>query len=642
MTALRLAFTAPAGVAVRDAVGGWDVDDGGDAVPTRSLELATGAGWGLDQPAAVVATPTGEGLDVVGDLTIVMLARIDVAAAASSSGVTVIQLVGHGAASPLWQLLLIVLDPAARLARLTLRHHDGAGGWGYLDGPAYVVPDGSHLVACSRERFATGYRASWAIDDEPAGTSPAIGLAIADPPGTAADVEIWSGAGGVACAGVLEYLEIQPRAAAPEELELLGRRLAELTPKVERALRAQLPAGVYSRDPSSIIQRELRVEAAILARARAELETIGTYGGPLRSFGETLEQWEATLEAPAGAGDGIVERRARLARHLAARAASAEQLRAELAAALGSTYALDQPTAVEFVDGFDTPTTSGGYLTGGHDAAAWIQAGSGYTFTRTGSVYRLSRTLAATDLRYRGRTLQGDAHPPMLIHPDDGGPDTVWRTRLSAFTVPADNVLAGLVIGDAEADDWTWIGIVRVSSTYYLKAARYVGEDPAAAITARHLGPAAWTAIATFGGSFAATSIRVRETSTPGTWSIQHTTAADPGDDWTAIAAGVELAGLTPRPRWAGPALVGLGSSVTGAVSADWEFYAARTPNAPWALTGHAYRDPADPGGYDLAAAQQAIDRLGPAHLDITAIDRRRSLVYGDATTLLDRDPVGT
>lgn len=642
MTALRLAFTAPAGVAVRDAVGGWDVDDGGDAVPTRSLELATGAGWALDQPTAVVATPTGEGLDLVGDLTIVTIAQIDVAAAASATTPTTIQIVGHGATWPLWQLLLIVLDPAARLARLTLRHSDGAGGWYYLDGPVYVVPTGSHVIACSRERFATGYRAFWAIDDEPAGTSPAIGLAIAAAPGSPAPVEIWSGAVGSPCAGVLEYLEIQPRAAAPEELELLGRRFAELTPKVERAIRAQLPAGVYSGDPASIVQRELRVEAAILARARAELETIGTYGGPLRSFGERLELWETVLEAPPLAGDGIVERRARIARHMAARTASAEQLRAELAAALGEAYALDQPTAVEFVDDFAAPTTSGGYLTGGHDAAAWIQAGTGYTFTRTGSVYRISRTLAATDTRYRGRMLQGDAHPPMFLHPDDGGPDTIWRTRIVALTVPADDVLAGLVIGDLEADDWTWIGVVRVSSTYYLKAARYVGEDAAAAITARHVAPTAWTAIATLGGSFSALSIRVRETATPGTWSIQHTTAADPGDDWTAIAAGVELAGLTPRPRWAGPALLGLGSSVTGAVSADWDFYAARTPNAPWALTGHAYRDPADPGTYDLAAAQQAIDRLGPAHVDLTAIDRRRSLVYADATTLLDRDPVGT
>lgn len=638
MTALRLAFTAPAGVAVRDAAGGWDVDDGGDATPTRGLELATGAGWALAQPAAVVATPAGEGLDLVGDLTIAMVATLDVAAMAT--GITTIQLVGHGAASPLWQLLLVILDPAARLARLTLRHANGTGGWGYLDGPAYVVPEGPHLVACARERFATGYRAFWLIDDEPSGTSPAIGLAIAAAPGSPATVEIWSGAGGASCAGVLEYLEIQPRAAAPEELELLGRRLAVLTPRVERALRAQLPAGVYSRDPGSIIQRELRVEAAILGRARAELETIGTFGGPLRSFGETLEQWEATLEAPAGAGDGIIERRARLARHLAARTASAEQLRAELAAALGP-YALDQPTAIEFVDGFDAPTTSGGYLTGGHDAAAWIQAGSGYTFTRTGSVYRLSRTLAATDLRYRGRTLQGDAHPPMLLHPDDGGPDTVWRTRIAALTVPADNVLAGLVIGSLEADDWTWIGAVRVSSTYYVRAARYVGEDPGVAITARHVAPTAWTAIASLGGSFSALSLRVRETRTPGTWAIQYTTSADPGDDWTAIAE-VELPGCTPAPRWAGLGIVGLGSSVTGAVSADWEFYAARTPRAPWALTGHAYRDPADPGGYDLAAAQQAIDRLGPAHLDLTAIDRRRSLVFGDATTLLDRDPVGT
>lgn len=641
MTALRLAFTAPAGVAVRDVVGGWDVDDGGDAAPVRALALATGAGWALDQPTAVVATPSGEGLDVVGDLTIVMLATIDVAAAAAATGVTVIHLVGHDAASPLWQLLLVVLDPSARLARLTLRHADGASGWAYLDGPAYVVPEGSHLVACSRERFATGYRAFWAIDDEPAGTSPEIGLAIAAAPGSPADVEIWSGAGGSPCAGVLEYLEVQPRAAAPEELELLGRRFAELTPKVERALRAQLPAGVYSRDPASIVQRELRVEAAIIARARAEYETIGTYGGPLRSFGEQLERWEATLEAPAGAGDGILERRARLARHLALPDASADQLRAELTALLGSTYTLDQPTGVEFLDDFDAPTTSGGYLTGGHDAAAWIQAGSGYTFARTSSVYRISRTLAATDMRYRGRTLQGDAHPPMLLHPDDGGPDTVWRTRLAAFTAPADNILAGLAIGSLEADDWTWIGLVLVSSTWYLRAARYVGEDPAAALTARHVAPVTWQSIATLGGSFAACSIRVRETRTPGTWSIQYTTAADPGDDWTAILE-VDLPGCTPAPRWAGPAIVGLGSSVTGAVSADWDYYSARTPNAPWALTGHAYRNPADPGGYDLAAAQQAIDRLGPAHVDITAIDRRRSLVYADATTLLDRDPVGT
>lgn len=646
---LRLAFTAPEGVAVVDVAGDWTVTGDTDAVRTWSLALATGAGWALEAPADLRAVPgpSSAGVDIAGDLTIAMIATLDVDAM-SSGPATPINLIAHAPAvgRPMWQLGILILDTPARIARLVLRWRNAADtAWINLDGPSYIVPSGPHVILASRERFSTGYRAFWAVNAEAGGTSPPAVLdTTATVPG---DVVIWSaleGWGGAA--GVLEYVEVQARAAAPEELELVGRRFAEITPRVEIAIRAYCPRGVWSTDPDSIVDRELRVHAGILGAARAELETVGRYATPAKAFGETLELWEAVCNLPPRAGDGIVERRARLLTHLSLEGDALDEIAAALAEPLGdSAFAIEESTSVTFRDDFDATTTSGGYYTGGHDVAAWIKGGSGWTFARSGSpgIYTISRTLAATDVRYRGRTLQGDAHPPYLLHATgEGGLDTVWRTRLEALTVPADDIGAGLVIGDLERDDWTWIVVVKVGAEFRLKWLRYTGEDASVPVEDRHRAATAWGPIYNhLGAVFAPLSIRVRETATPGTWEIGAVNGTDPGDDWSAVTP-VVIVGATPRPRWGGLAWVGLGSSVTGAASADWSFYDERSPRAPHALTWHAYRNPATPGAYDLAAAQLVLDGMAPAHTEATAIDRHRSMVYDDPTTLLDRDPIGT
>lgn len=651
---LRLAFTAPEGVAVRDVAGDWDVTGDGDATRTWSIALATGAGWALDGPADLraVAGPASEGLDSAADLTIAMICSLDVAAM-SSGPATPINLAAHAPAGvgeeSMWQLGLIILDTTLRIARLVLRWRNAAGSaWVQLDGPSFAVPTGPLVLLASRERFATGFRGFWAVNAEAGGTSPAAAFDITAAPAAPADVVLWSAfEGWGACSGVLEFVEVKARAAAPEELELVGRRFAEITPKVEIAIRAYCPRGVWSREPTSIVDRELRVHAGILGRARAELETIGTYATPLRSWGETLELWEAVCGLPPRAGDGIIERRDRLRTHLSieddGEGSSLDEIMAALDEPLGENVAtVEETTSVTFRDDFDATTTSGGYYTGGHDVEAWIKGGSSWTFGLVAGSYRINRVLAATDMRYRGRTLQGDAHPPYLLHATgEGGLDTVWRTRVAAMSMPVENVLAGLVIGDLERDDWTWIGVVAVSGNWYVRALRYTGEDESVAVELRHKAATAWTPITSLGGVFVATSIRVRETATPGVWHVQVATGADPGDDWSAVIP-AQLEGLTPRPRWGGLGIVGLGSSVTGAATADWAYYDERSPRSPHALTWHVFRDPGAGGTYDLAAAQVVLDSMAPAHTEATAIDRHRSMVYEDATTLLDRDPVGT
>lgn len=664
--ALFLAFNPAAGILPRDAARLWRVDV--DSVPdvARSLELATGAGWSVDGEDIVAVPEDGcDGADTLGDVTIAIgLSSLDVSTAGAFA------LVSHvpspTAECSLWQLGIYVLDPARRLCRTFLRWHraDPADTAMYLDGPAFVMPTGPVLLTASRERTANAYVGRFGVNGAAGGRSETtLIIGSGSPPGELGSVRIMGAIDEVNPigdpVGVVEFVDVQLRAACLEELELVGRRFAELTPKIELAIRRYAGGpmrDVWSQSPTSIVQRELRVQAGLLAYARAELEVVGRYAGPLTSWGELLERWESFCGMPNRAGDGIDERRARLATHLALDGQALDDIRATLAEPFNQDAAdveLEEATSVDFEDVFDATATSGGYYSSGHDPEAYVKGNpTQFTFTNnvgSTSKYRINRTLATDDLRWWGRILQAtyappsDAHPPFLLHPTgEGGPDTYWQTRLTAFTTPADNIMGGLIIGDLEADDWTWIGVVLISGTWSVRWGRHIGEDLGVAASSRHvIAPTAWSGLfATIGAAFSATSIKVRETDTPGSWAVQVVVGADPSD-WTVVAEDI-IVGATPRPRWGGLGIVGLASSATGALSIEWDYYKEHSPHAPHALTWHAFRDPADGLSYDLAGAQAVLDRYGPAHADATAIDRHRSLVYGDATTLLDRDPIGT
>lgn len=555
-----------------------------------------------------------------------------------------------------WGLRLELVDPVSRLATVRLYWTSG-GAMATVAGADLVVPTGPFVAIASREATDDGFVVRYAAAGELLGQSLVVGQPPDLDPGQAVLV-------GSDLAhhlhGVLDQVHVMHRPVTHEEAELVDYRLRQAGPEAYAARRS-LAGGVkaWGSDLHLVVQRELQLEAAVLALAKANARRLARYVlRPDRAWGAALRYWEQLVAIPTRPGDGIDQRRARVVTALRGRlGCSEEDLQALLAEALG--YESDPSLAdfatgdVEYADAFDPLVTSGDLWVSGHAEHAWLpHPNAHFAFTQPagGNDYLQGDQSGTDDLRYQGWLGQGgvaEANPPMYLRfigsgagrqtnalgqsAIDGGKQIAARIEVRAgSTIPA-GLLVGLVVGSIVDDEWLWVGIRNNGGANDLVAIRYMGAVLDASFTTLAAGVGALPRVIHVehlgNGRDDLGAYRVKQASSVA---------------GLAAATAYDVAGGPTRPDWGGPAAASPSTvaNVTGPTVARWADWWHRAPHAGGPQHLRILRDPTDPGIYDteLAGAILAANLL--AQLDGTVIDEERGLSLEVGDSLLDRDPM--
>lgn len=635
---LFLAFDTEPSVAPVDPVG-WTATAAGVLTYVVDHQTITGRAWQVSASSAVLIEQAGAAsAQATASLTLTMGVSVDWPAFLAAA-VTTVTLAEHGDdTNSTWRLQAALAHADAKTVQLSLSWRTAAAtAWRTVGGPIIKL-ERPAAIFVSRERTASGFTVRWSVNGEPAGATTSTPIDIVVTSSGSPDISIGqtSAALEVAVGWRFEWIQLLDEASTIEEMVVVGKRFAVRAPMLTTALRRLEPDNVYSRDPDSLIDREIRVEAVAASLVRGGADYLLAGMPPGLSFGPLLERWENTLRPGTAPGAELERRQDALAAQLRLSGSALDEAKIALEPVLGLASAdivIDELDTTEYLEEFNTTTTSGGYLTGGFDAARWVTVGAArFTFALVGgsSLYRVTRALAADDMRYRGRNdyAAPDTSTPFLLHPTGvSGRGTWWEISIVAVTLPATDIIAGLVIGDAEDDDWTWIGLYSDGSSK-LGWTRYNGAA----------GGPVMGAITSLGAATAPRFIRVRDLG-GGAYDVQHNATAPA--DWNAIAVS-HVVGASPRARWGGIGAAGGNTSATGAFGVDVGMYWDRAPRGPGRLSWQAFRDPLLPGTYDLEAADLIAQRVSPSHVEGTPITHRRGIYTDDATTLLDRDPMRT
>lgn len=117
--------------------------------------------------------------------------------------------------------------------------------------------------------------------------------------------------------GTIDQLRVLSYELSGEEIAASWQRMAVLQPAGYRAIRDLMqPGAPISDDPSSRIQKLLRIAGHALGYAAAQAENVRLNLLPDRAYGPALEDWEDILAEAPKAADSIATRRNRLVGHL--------------------------------------------------------------------------------------------------------------------------------------------------------------------------------------------------------------------------------------------------------------------------------------------------------------------------------------
>jgi hypothetical protein len=555
-----------------------------------------------------------------------------------------------------WGVRLELVDPVSRLTRVRMFWFTG-GVEAVVDAAEFTAPTGPFLVIASRELTDAGFVVRYAAAGEVLGQTLVVGQtpdfndAFAVYVGTDVSNHLH---------GVIDQVHVVHRAITLEECELVDYRLRQAGPEAYAARRS-LMTGVkaWGTDLHLVVQRELQIEACVLALAKTNARRLARYVlRPDRSWGSALRYWEQIVQIPTRPGDGIDERRARVVTAMKGRLGCSEtDLEALLAEALGYTADPTQadftPGSNEYTDNFDPLVLASNLWVSGHAQHAWLPyPNTHFTFTQPagGNDYLQGDQAGTDDLRYQGwlgAAGVAEANPPMYLRfigsgagrqtnalgqgAITGGKELWARIAIRAgSTIPA-QLLVGLVVGSIVDDEWIWFGIRNNGGNNDLVAVKYVGglldtnfttlEPNVGAlprvIEVRHLGD----------GKTDIGNFSVRQAA-----NVAGLAAAL----WSAVIGG------PTRPDWGGPAAVSPSSqpNVTGPTVARWADWWHYAPHAGAKQHVRVFRDPADPGIYDVSLADAILQKNLLAHMGGTVIDAENGLTLENVASLLDRDPL--
>ncbi len=606
--------TIPAGVARPPVVSGTITGFGRDFVRASSHGL-------LYDDAA-------DALKLTRPMGIIALLRLDLASLSNGQLCTIVQRGRGGGSDPIaFALHVHVDDVAQRLVHVQLAWQTEAGVDVGTGSVFFTWPDGEYLfLGATREVVDGQVEVRYAVNGEQ-DTDPTTLLldvgAIAS-----ADVSVGMGMSGASYVnhldGVLDYLEVVDEAISPEEFAWIWDRISVAEREGVATMRSLVPPGVYSRDPSSRIQRELQVEGQALGLVKGLARRVHRYNWPDVAWGEALEGWEALTGHSPKPGDWTQRRRDRVAAFMATKRGFAlEDIKEQLVEAFdvpntGHVFITEYSNQItEPFDGGDPPNGA----TPSHRAK--VIAGSGTWRSDVSAVANSAQRYDATslDLRYRHRR-DGAERAGLYLYSLGHG-DLASVMTAPSGGVPSNGVLVGVVMGSMVTDEWLFAGNCRDAGSakagYFKAMAGSV--DSAFTITNASPSSLAFIFLHHEGG---------------GVYRLRYGSSQS-----AALAtAGDLITGGPTAPLWAGIAVAapsGAGSSLS--VQADFSTVIYKSIKGPERLHWNAWRNPATAGSPDMEGARLIVSRLTPAHVEASAA-LYRNVLCDDAMTC-DREPIG-
>lgn len=414
--------------------------------------------------------------------------------------------------------------------------------------------------------------------------------------------------------GTIEQLAVMDFEISLEEIEARWRRLTVHQPEGVARFRAMSPPGApWSRDPSSIIGRQIKVWGQLggLGAAVAE-ETRNLL--PDRAYSETLERWERLAGLSPRPLDSLDTRRVRvLAMMQRENGYSLPILRSVLAPLFDQ-----DPSAVEILEFTNRIYEPFGDLKPERwtaenvGSSSWtIVAGKLRLFVGVGdTILPTSRFHLRTGLQSARRGAVANGEGTLAEIKIDSVPS--WPT--------ATNLIAGLYWYEFLTGDKLWIGVTKIGADWVLAHRRLVGGVLSAL-----------TSIATLGAS-PTVYVRSIRTASPTSMRVEYST--------TSFAAGISSTTITcpPNPSYAGVSASADTALTTTTLEVLLDDFTNISPSSTRPFNWYAYRPPSLPGAPDLSGARTLVSRYKPAHTHAAVIDTK-SFICG--ASLLGDGPLG-
>lgn len=394
-----------------------------------------------------------------------------------------------------------------------------------------------------------------------------------------------------------------------EDVEHQYRRMFLFAKFGGELIRASLPPGQsYSKEPTSIVQRELSVEGDGIGEAWAQLEELLNYFLPDRAS-RSMDRWEQVCRLSPGPLDDMATRRARVLGHLRkvwgyARAdivkAVFELLNlTEAQVEIYETTNATKDDAWGTIPGSYTQEPNQGAIVAGTDVRTRVDIGDDATWT--------AAVRRAVTLR---KSIPNEVECEWTVYPDVPGSSLPNDGELCAF-------LFDFVSGNAHL-----FGIRNDAGTK-----KFFQTTIIAGVLTRT------TYAAIPGGEIYLRMKRLANGTVDLQWNATGLETA-----WTTLVAG---AASVASPKWAGFGAVGEVNPSIGGVDAYWNWTHLRCPQSTRVFEWYVWADPALTTNPDVVGAQQVIDRMKPAHTNGKVI-RSKALLFDDPNNFLDRDPLGS
>lgn len=618
----------------------WPIDEHHDSVlPSDAAgnlaDLAVPGTGGLTRPEVIGGTPGGFGRDFVRSgltglyvtdsggklrltrgLAIVAMLRLDVEALANGNLCDLVQRGRGGGSDPIaFRLRFNIVNAATRRVSVVLNWQTAAGGDVAASSVEFTWPASSYLlIAATREvvggQFATRYQIN--------GESFSAGTQALDVGGnSSADVSVGMGMNGAAYQnhldGVLDSLHILSESVSVEEFAWTWERITKYIPEASEAIRRLQVRGVYSKDPTSRIQRELRVEGELAGHAKALSARLRDYGLPDRAWGDVLAKWETITAHSPKPGDDLETRRNRVLGFLGTqRGANPEDIKAVLEEVFGLDAADIQ--ILEFTNEYSqafgaTPTD------------ALVVAGN-VTFAVSGGVLNADAA-GSSDIRYGGIL---DPRAGLYLWPLSSGVDAIASAKVTVNNIHPD-AIAGIVLGSRLADEWVWIGVVQTDDAPIANVLVWLRYQAGVLDTG-------WTVIdASLDLSPAFLRVHYK---TDGTIDVR----VGASDAAAKAAAPVNIDPGIGVPDWAGLSAAAPQGNDSVSIDAAFDDFFTYTPEGDQRFYWYAYRDPGLGGTYDLEGARAIVKRVKPAHTEASACSALVA-ICDDVNNPCDTTPCG-
>lgn len=407
-----------------------------------------------------------------------------------------------------------------------------------------------------------------------------------------------------------------------EEIRQIYRRHFVIPDEAHEVLRALVPSGsvfgdVYSSDPSSGIQRELRVEAEGMAYGLSKAAELEEDFLPDRAW-SALGRWEKLVGLAVLSTDTFSTRRARVVAHLRK---VHGYTRSEIVKALVGPLALTE-AQIEIIE---TSNQLNEEFTGGTIAPFWTQEPNAGTIGIAGGKVDLDVQIGDDARWIPGVRAAVDLRTTVV----DGNKIEVIVALTP--TLSENGAACGAYVSNTD-------GTAHLFGIY-----RQAGVNKW-----WHREISGGSFVDTFGAAIGAGTVfwvRFLVDATGALADISH--AVDPvglpwnvGFTWVTEFAGTPTFSTVPK-HWAGPFMMVDNTSATANNGVDVLAFRVWCPESDRVYQWYVYRDPTlVPTSYDLKGAQSVLEQMKPAHTVGTAVESK-AMLCDDPYSRCDRDPLG-